>query len=340
MTIRFSLAAATFVGFAGTAFAQDTVTLRMHSFSGTQAPEYEFFVEPFAERLDEESGGSLQVQYYPSMQLGGDVADLVQQLEDGVVDIVLMVPGFVPGRFSGLEGMELPFVNAGTAAGQTASLWAYSEQWLMDTDFAGVKLLHMHATDASVFHTSTAVLDTMDAFDGLKIRAPGRYVGEAIAALGATPVGLGFSEVYEAMERGQIDGFATNWAIIPPYKLNEVSSFHLDVPVYQGTIMALMRQESYDGLSDEHKAIIDSGISVENSVAVSANIDALTAAAKEEITATGGTIYGVSADELARFLEAVQPVYATWVEEMTERGQPGHEMFDSLLEITAANGRE
>lgn len=324
----------------GTAMAEDKVTLRMHSFSGTQAPEYKYFVKPFKERLNKESDGKLNVEYFPSMQLGGNVSDLSQQLEDGVVDFIVTIPGFTPGRFSGMEGMELPFANAGTSAGQTKAMMTYAKEWLMDRDFKGVKLIHMHATDASIFHTSKKKVDSIEAFDGMKIRAPGRYVGEAIKALGGTPVGLGFSEVYEGMERGQIDGFATNWAIIPPYKLHEVSKFHLDAPVYQGVIMVLMRQESYDALPQSMKDVIDAGISIENSVAIAKNIDALTASAKEEITKAGNTIYALTPEETKRWSEAVKPVYDVWVDEMKGKGFPGQEMFDSLMKITAENGRK
>lgn len=322
------------------AMAQDTHVLKIHSFSSSQAPEAIHMVLPFIEAVEAQSGGRIDMEFYPSMQLGGKAGDLIEQMEDGVVDIIVTIPGVSPGRFSGLEGMDLPFTNVGVSTGQTASLLAFADTWLKDNEFKGIKILHMHATDAAVFHTVDKPIEKMADFSGMRLRAPGRYLGEAIKAWGGTPVGLPLGETYEALERRQVDGMAMNWAIITPYKFQEVTKYHLENPVYQNPIMVLMSQASYDKLPDDLKAVIDANIGLDKSVAVAAEIDKLTVAAKDDITKAGGTIYSISDEERAAWKEAVKPVYELWIGEMDKRGLPGQKMFDSILEITAANGRK
>ncbi|MCZ7563244.1 MAG: hypothetical protein M5U08_05020 [Burkholderiales bacterium] len=100
----------------GTGLAQaQPITLKVHSFSGPQAPDQQRHLFPWAEKINEAAGGKMKVEVYTNMQLGGKPADLPQQLEDGVVDIILHLPGFSPGRFPGLEGTELPFTNVGVS---------------------------------------------------------------------------------------------------------------------------------------------------------------------------------------------------------------------------------
>lgn len=68
--------------------AQAQTTLKVHSFSGPQAPDQARHLFPWAEKITKESGGKLKVEVYTNMQLGGKPADLPQQLDDGVVDII------------------------------------------------------------------------------------------------------------------------------------------------------------------------------------------------------------------------------------------------------------
>lgn len=322
------------------AIAQDSYVLKIHSFSSAQSPEAIHMVLPFIEAVEAQSEGRLKIEFYPSMQLGGKASDLIEQMEDGVVDIVVMIPGLTPGRFSGLEGMDMPFTNAGLSVGQTASLLEFTNTWLLDNEFKGIKILHMHATDAAVFHTVDKPIETMEDFAGMRLRAPGRWLGEAIKAWGGTPVGLALGETYEALDRRQVDGMAINWAIITPYKFQEVTKYHLETPVYQNPIMVLMNQDSFDNLPEDLQAVIDANIGLEQSLAVGAALDGITTTAKDEITASGGVLYSITDAERDRWKEAITPVYQLWIDEMTSRGLPGQEMFDSMLEITAKNGRK
>ncbi|MBE3637248.1 TRAP transporter substrate-binding protein [Mangrovicoccus algicola] len=330
-------AATTLLGAA--AKAQDAYTLKIHSFSGPQAPEAINMVLPFIEAVEEQSGGRLKMEFYPSMQLGGSASDLVEQMEDQVVDIIVAIPGLTPGRFSGLEGMDMPFTNVGTSQGQTAALLDFTNKYLLDNEFKGIKILHMHGTDAAVIHTTETQIESMDDMKGLKLRAPGRYTGEAVKALGGTPVGLSLGETYEALERSQVDGMTINWAIMTPYKLQEVSKYHMENPLYQNSIFVLMNQDSFDALPEDLQKVIDDNIGFDKSVEIAGNIDKLTDAAKATISEEGGVLYSVSDEEIEKWKEAVRPVYQIWIDEMDKRGLPGQEMFDDIMALTAKYGR-
>lgn len=337
------LAAATTLSVSVAAFAahaEDKFTLRAHSFSSPVAPEAVHMVLPFIEKVKEESKGRLDIEFYPSMQLGGRTSDLIQQMEDGVVDIVVTIPGVTPGRFAGLEGMDMPFTNVGTAEGQTAALLTFANKWLVENEFKGIKILHMHGTDAGSFHTTKKKLEKAEDFPGMRLRSPGRYLGEAITRLGGTPVGLPLGDVYEALERGQIEGMGMNWAVIPSYKFQEVTKYSLETPVYQTPIMVLMRQESFDNLPDDLKAVIDNNIGLEKSVAVAKKIDEATAEAKKVVVDAGNELYTISDEEKAKWIETVKPVYQIWIDEMTAKGLPGQDMFNDIMAITAENGRK
>ena len=82
-------------------------------YDGSNASELKCEVrEAMGGQSGEESNGEIKVEMYPSMQLGGAPPQLVDQVRDGVVDIVWTVAGYTPGRFPRLEVFELPFMPA------------------------------------------------------------------------------------------------------------------------------------------------------------------------------------------------------------------------------------
>ena len=320
--------------------AQAQTVLKVHSFSGPQAPDQARHLFPWAEKITKESGGKLKVEVYTNMQLGGKPADLPQQLDDGVVDAILIVPGFSPGRYPGLEGTELPFTNVGLSAGQSPAVFEWATKWLMTNELKGSRMIASHTTDASIIHSRTKPMKTLEDFKGMKFRVPGRFVGEAAKALGATPVGIPLPGVYEALERGQVDGMFINWAIVPPYRLHEVTKYHLETPIYQSPIMTFMSQKSYDKLPADMKKLIDANSGIEYTKKIGLVWDELTVPAKKAITDRGNTLYQLDEKERQRWIKTIQPVYKIWIAEMDKRGLPGQKMFDDLLATTAKYGRK
>ncbi|PWJ11173.1 TRAP transporter substrate-binding protein [Jannaschia seohaensis] len=315
------------------------VTLRLHSFGSPTSLDHTEHLDRWAEQVEADSDGRIAVEVYPSLQLGGGVADLVPQLEDGIVDIIWTLPGFAPGRFPGTQGLELPFMNTGDSASMSPAAMEFITTHL-GPEFEGIKIISVHATDASLVHTVDTPIETLEDFEGLKLRVAGRFIGEAVKGLGATPVGMGLGDVYEALERGQVDGMLINWAITKPFRFYEVTEYHTEVPLYQSMLMTLMSQASYDALPDDLKAVIDQNSGVEYAKRMGVIWDGETEPARQATIDAGDTIITLSDEEIARWKEAVQPAYDAWIAEMDSRGYDGAALFEALKEITAKYGRE
>ncbi|ORE96136.1 TRAP transporter substrate-binding protein [Acuticoccus yangtzensis] len=331
------LASAVFVAAALPASAQE-VTIRLHSFSSPTALDHTMHLDRWAEAVEAESDGRIDVQVFPAMQLGGAPADLVQQLEDGVVDMIWTVSGFTPGRFTGTQGLELPFMHTGKSATMSPAAMEFIEANLAK-EMEGIKVIAVHATDGALFHTKGCIA-SMDDLAGKQIRVSGKYIGEAVKALGGTPVGIALPGVYEATARGQVDGMLLNWAITKPYKFTEVTDCHTEPSLYQTMLMTLMSQDSYDAMPDDLKAVIDANSGIEYAKKMGEIWDSQTEPARNVAIEVGNEIVTLSPEELAKWKETVKPVYQMWADEMTERGYDGDALLASLLEITAKYGRE
>ena len=321
--------------------AQQVFTIRCHSFSSPTALDHTLHLDRWAERVGQQSQGRIKVEMYPAMQLGGQPRDLPQQLEDGLVDMIWTVPGFTPGRFMGTEGLEMPFMNTGLSATESVAAYEYVTKNLADTEYRGIKIISIHATDRALIHTSRRPIRTLEDFRGLRLRVAGRFIGEAVTALGATPVGIPLGGVYEATARNQVDGFLINWAITHPFRLYEVAKHHSEPKggLFQGMLLTLMSQRSYTRLPAELRAVIDANSGAGLSRQLGEIWDTQTQQAIDATRAAGNEIIEISDAEKARWRTAVAPAYEAWMAEMNRRNRNGRALFDDILATTARLGR-
>ena len=135
---------------------------------------------PWKDSIEQQSGGRIDVQLFPSMQLGGKPAQLFDQARDGIVAVSWTLLGYTPGRFPISEVFELPF-NSGTATQTTAALQAFQKKYLTD-ELAQVRTLMLHAPASYKFHMASNGVKSLDDLKGMKIRAPSRTMTEALNA--------------------------------------------------------------------------------------------------------------------------------------------------------------
>ena len=57
----------------------------------------------------------------------------------------------------------------------------------LEKEFEGIYVVSVHATDAALIHTVKKPIRTVEDFKGMKLRVAGRFIGEAVKALGGTP---------------------------------------------------------------------------------------------------------------------------------------------------------
>ena len=105
-------------------FAQQSVTLKFHTFMAPQSKVWLSMHKPWMEKVEKDSGGRIKFEAYPAMQLGGTPVQLYDQARDGVVDVVWTLPGNTAGRFPRVEVFELPFIMTNAEATSKA-YWEY-----------------------------------------------------------------------------------------------------------------------------------------------------------------------------------------------------------------------
>ncbi|WP_127108066.1 TRAP transporter substrate-binding protein [Pararhodobacter zhoushanensis] len=316
----------------GAATAQE-FTLRMHQFLPAQANVPRDVLDVWADNVERDSGGRIEIERYASMALGGTPPELMDQAMDGIADIIWTVNGYTPGRFPQTEVFELPFMVSDARAASSA-LWTMYEEHMQE-DFAGVHMLAMWVHGPGMFHTNRPIVHPSD-LQGMKIRGGSRGVNDLLALVGAEAVGLPVSGVPEALSRGVIDGTTIPWEVTSALHVSELVHNHTEIEgpaLYVLTFSFAMNQDTYDSLPADLQEVIDNNSGLEFSIFAGGTQADADGPARQVAVDLGNNIVTVSEADAQEWVDVVQPLYATWVEDMNGRGIDGQALIDEARQL-------
>lgn len=317
---------------------ETTITLRVEYFTPAQATLPANFIAPWAEKITAESGGRIQFEFYPAMQLGGAPSDLYDHMVDGLTDIIWVLPGYTPGRFPMTEVFELPFLTS-NGEHTSGALWDYYEANLVD-EYADAHMIAIFTHGPGVIHSNTPITSLED-MQGLALRGPTRTVNWLLEELGAQSVGMPVPQVPENLARGVIDGAVVPWEITPSIRLSELVSNHTefsgDKSIYVATMIFAMNREVYEALPDDLKAVIDANSGRDTSIWAGRVLDEGDAGGRQIAVDRGNNIITLDETEVARWIAAAQPVYDRWIAEMNSLGLDGQALLDQARALIAAD---
>ncbi len=316
--------------------AAQEVILKVHHFWPPNAMGPSTILAPWCDKIARESGNRMKCQIYPAMQLGGTAQNLVDQVKDGVVDIVWTLPGYTAGRFPMMEVFELPFMSSSAAATSQAA-WDYYTQF-GHREFPGVKALAVHVHDNGYIHTNPKQIKVLADFKGMRMRAPTRQTNKMLAALGATPVAMPLPALAESISKGVVDGYLLPWEVIPSIKAHELTKYESETDpksraLYTAVFIFAMNQARYDSLPVDLKKVIDANSGLSLSRAMGEQWDASAPPARKLAVDHGNTFYTIPASELENWQKATASLPDEWVKDVSARGHDGKALLQAAKDL-------
>ncbi len=290
----------------------------------------------FEKELAERSGGSLTMKLYPAGQLGAGPGQQYKRAVEGVADITFGIASINPTLFPKTL-LAVPPGKAVDGLDSTERMWAVFDQYFAD-EWEDVKLLAL-GNPAGAMLIATRDVSTIEGMKGAKIVPFAAMTGPVIRGMGAVPVQMDTSEHYTALSTGTIDAaVSTINNVMPPWNLDEVSKYAvLNVPATFNPVYFAMNKERYEGLSDEHRAILDeiAGLPFSMELARSFHLADLHALEWVEEQRQAGKLkvewITASAEERAKMevaaAEGMAEIYADYAERGIENAQ---EIYEAL----------
>jgi TRAP-type transport system periplasmic protein len=176
--------------------------------------------------IRKQSGGRIDIQFFPNAQLGSDAA-MLTQVRSGVLDMMTAsgISMQVVAPVAGISGMAFAFAD-------------YDHVWqAMDGDLGGIirdgldkaglyaypKILDSGYRNVT---TSTRPITAVDDFKGLKMRVPPSPVWVSLfTALGSSPTSITINELYSALQTKIVDGQENPLTVIEAGKYYEVQKY-------------------------------------------------------------------------------------------------------------------
>ena len=284
----------------------------------------------FKELAEKYTEGKAKIELYPNSSLYKDKEE-VEALQLGAVQMLApSTAKFAPLGAKEFEALDLPFAFSNRAQ-YLRVIKGDLGQWLMKKlEPKGITGLGFFDNGFHMMSANKPLLKPSDV-QGLKIRISGSKIADQyFRKLGSIPQILAFSEVYQALQTGVVDGCENTPSNYLTQKFHEVQK-HITIIEHAHLQYAVIVNSTYwGGLPAEIRAALakamNEAVDYTNEIAEKENIDAL-----EEIKKSGRSeIHVIAEADRKPWRDAMAPTW-DWAE-----SRVGGEVLGLLKKATAA----
>jgi len=290
--------------------AHAATTLKFANPGAPQGDVSTQILQPWVKKVNDAAAGSFRVQLFSGPALGA-FPQIYDRVLNNVADIAFALLGPISRQFPKTSVASLPFETPNASVG-TVALWHVYERGLLGDEWSHVKPLTLMVFPNVVIHAKKPIKTLADV-GGLKLSVQSQLLSETVHQLGAAPITLAVTDLYESLNRGVIDGSVIGWPATRSYRLAEVTDYHLEAPIGGEVTFIMMNNKSYEKLGDKGRAIIDKESGAPWATAIGKILDGDDKAEAERVGKTAGeTVAQLSAAEQAQWKARVQSVVDDW----------------------------
>ena len=289
------------------AFAQAPIVIKFSHVVATDTPKGQA-AERFKQLAEKATNGRVKVELYPNSQLYKDKEEL-EALQLGAVQMLApSLAKFGPLGVKEFEVFDLPYIFPSKQGLYAVTEGPVGKSLMQKLEPKGITGLAFWDNGFKVMSANKPLHMPAD-FKGLKMRIQSSKVLDAqMRALGANPQVLAFSEVYQALQTGVVDGTENPPSNMYTQKMHEVQKHvTLSNHGYLGYAV-IVNKKFWDGLPADIRASLTQAMqeatTYEKAIAQRDNDMAL-----EAIKKTGKTtVYTLTPAEQAAWRKALLPV--------------------------------
>ena len=291
-------------------------------------------LEPWSKMIEERTKGKVKIKHFYSNTLA-PVAESFDATAAGVCDMTEAYTFGNPGRFLLTEFLALPQMGFPTAESCAKALWhIYKTFPEVQAEYKGVKVLWLHTTPNMKMNTKKKPVKTLEDLKGMKIGVSGALGVKVGKALGLSPVTIPTPDLYEAGDKGVIDGFVRPAELLISRKLGEVTKYVTDVDLGHDLFFIIMNQKKWDSLPPDVQKVFND-LSGDWAVDFTGKEwDKFEKAARTEVEAKGIEFYTLPPQEAERWKKAVIPVQDEYAADLEAKKKPGKKVLEELRKFS------
>lgn len=317
--------------------AGKAVTWKSAWYVGPGQSTYDVGALTFEEVVEENSGGDIQVELYPSQQLGS-ATDSITMIETGVADEAMTASAYHSDVVPLLGAFDLPH---GLAQDQIVEArWAAAHEegpFVEQLKKAGLVPLVVSATPNYEISTTKSPIGGLDDLKGLQIRVSTQEMEKAMKLAGATGVTGPSSELFEVLERGVVDGTVFHYGSFDSSGIDGLMKHGTSNLQLQPTVVgSFVTQERWDELTEDQQRVMYAAARA----ASEKSSDAILQEVIDELPGlqkAGLKLYEWSQADVDEFYQVLETVTSDWIDEHGEEGQAAVDQVRELGEAATAD---
>jgi len=204
----------------------------------------------------------------------------------------------------------------------------------LEAEYGETHVLFVHTHGPGHLHSTGRAVTTLADLKGLKIRRPTAVIGKLLEELGAEPVGMPAPRIYEAMQRGTIDGCMLLWEAVKGFRAYEVSDHHTEFGFYALAFVMTMNKARYEALPADLRQVIDDNSGIKRAIRAGQGYDQGDMVGLEATRGTGD-FHQIAGSELAEWEAAAARTTAAYLKKLDDQGLPGTETYVKIKAYVA-----
>ncbi len=295
-------------------------------------------LQPWVKKIEEANKGRVKIEVYPSQTLVKG-PDMWKAVRGGIVDIGWCFHGYWPDQTPLADVIALPFLPVKSAEQASEVLWKLYEKYpAMQKEFSDVQPLLLYTTSSYFLLTTKKQVKTLEDLKGMKIRIPGGPPTDMVKALGAVPTPIPMPDMYQALDKGVVDGMGVPWEAVQGFRLYEVAKYYTMVPMVVVYFSLSANKQKWASLPKDVRDAVMSVSGLEGAKFWGRNFfDTAEQGALEKIKAGNHEMvrFDLPPAELARWQKiAGEPLWEEWVKKMEGKGhKDAREILNATLDM-------
>jgi len=311
-----------------TASAQSPIVVKFSHVVAENTPKGQGALK-FKELAEKKLPGKVQVQVFPSSQLFGDAKEMEALL---LGDVQLIAPSLSKfDRYTKkLQVFDLPFLFDDIDAVDRFQATKTGQELLTSMKNRGLIGLAYWHNGMKQLSTNKDKLERPEDVKGLKFRIQASDVLEAqFRALGANPQKMAFSEVYQALQTGVVDGQENTWSNIFSQKFFEVQKTIAETNHGLIEYMVVTNAKWWDGLPADVRQGLSEAMKEATAYANKLAFDLNEADKKKIMDAGKAKIQKLTKEDTAAWRKTMEPVWKKF------EGDIGRDLIDAALKANS-----
>lgn len=283
----------------------------------------------FKEEVERNSNGRIEINVRPAAQLGGDV-EIIEQTQMGLVHIAIPPTGNLANFEPKMYLFDLPFLITDDGAMKRVLDGEVGRELLDTLDRSNLHGINYWGAGFRNMSNNIRPITKPDDLKGIKMRtlqAP--TILATYRAYGANPTAMAFTEVYNGLQQGVVEGQENPMANIYSMRFYEVQKYLTLTHHTYHTYAAVMNKAAWNSLPDDLKKVMSDAFDAGRDYARELTLEEdarILDEIKDKIQITELTSEGRAA-----FVEKSKPIYKDFESRVTAK------LLEKTIKAAAGN---